>query len=104
LRQLTMSEDIRIYKSAITALEKLYDRIGIGTAQKIVEDFVENDDSRSQGQEDLEDVFSINFDIDTVLKKTATGLTTVRNHAYGNTKFDRLCAISTKLYTKEPAG
>lgn|GEM_PF-4686543 len=104
LRQLTMSEDIRIYKSAITALEKLYDRIGIGTAQKIVEDFVENDDSRSQGQEDLEDVFSINFDIDTALKKTATGLTTVRNHAYGNTKFDRLCAISTKLYTKEPAG
>ena len=102
LHTLTLSKDPQVKHAVLLALEKLTARALINTETKVLADFVSMDEIVRQENLDEEDKLMINFELESPSNKEAwTKKDQNMDEFYGNTIFDHLCAMSTKLYDKK---
>lgn len=87
------SDEAIIRKKAKSGLEKLIKRLASEHAQ-------EADNELQEPQTEQSDIFNIDFEINKSKPSGKSKFSSIKDETNGNTLFDHLCSISTKLYDK----
>jgi HEAT repeat protein len=103
LKEITLNGNRRIREAANWALEQIYSRTSIVRETTISEinNVVEKQSEGIEETKNENEIFNITFEVEPSISNGVTKTGKTKDDAYGNTMFDHLCAMSTKLYDKE---
>lgn len=102
LKTLTKHEDIHVRKAAKNALDKLSSRLLHQANPKITtEEPMVKEETNVKDTIDYDDIFTVEFDDETTETAPQIKINDTTGQQDGNTLFDHLCAMSTKLYNKK---
>ena len=93
LHTMINSDEAIIRKKAKSGLKKLMKRLASEHGQEIANESLESKPEQS-------DIFEIDFKLNRFKPSGKMKLSSNRNDTNGNTLFDHLCSMSTKLYDK----
>lgn len=99
LKELCSSGNTRIHKAAEWALKQIYKRCSVVKKATILEldDIDEENKQENVDFKDKDETLTMNFDIENLMLNTSNKR---KERPYASTLFDKLCAMSTKLYDK----
>jgi len=101
LENLLLSKERKLQRAAKRALEKIVSRQTITTKIEVLEDATilkEENEIADASKNDYP--FTVDFEAISPIETTKKVQDHIQNPTYGNTLFDHLCAMSTKIYEK----
>lgn len=95
-----LSKESKLQRAAKRALEKLVSRQANADRNNVMEEPVSSQAKEAMISSNYDNPFIVDFEAISPIKTTKKVQDHTRNQSYGNTLFDHLCAMSTKLYEK----